>query len=112
MDHIKEIRDNEATISAFKWDLVVVEHGFENGDECFVGDGQVEEECADPGGWGGGALEFVGVAGEEGEEYCWRWDVSLCIWNGSLSLCLRIGNVLSDKLSRAPRIRTRSETAS
>lgn len=88
MDDIQQIRHNEATISSFEWDFVVVEHGFENGDECFVGNGKVEEECADPTGWGGGALEFVGVAGEEGEEYCCRYVISLCVWGVRLYFML------------------------
>lgn len=77
-------------------------------------DGEVEEETAYPSGRGGVALELVGVAEEEGEEYCCGSSVSLVLVSAydSKGSCLRIGKVLSDKLSRAPRMRTRSATAS
>lgn len=65
---MQQIARDVAPIAAFEGGFVGVEDRFEDGEEGFKGDVDVDEGVDDPGGGADAVLEFKGVAFEHGEE--------------------------------------------
>lgn len=62
LNEMQHLSSDVATIAALEGRFGVVEQGFQDGKEGFVGDVEVEEEIDDPGGRADAALVFERVA--------------------------------------------------
>lgn len=68
LNKIEHVVADVATVAALEGGFVVVEHGFEDGQNGFMRDLQVEEDVNHPGGRANASLVFEGVLFEHGNE--------------------------------------------